>query len=75
MTKASWEERLFGSQVIVHYQGQPRPDLRAGTYKQELRESWWKVAYWHAPSDLLSVLSYTTLGHPPQWSEPSHTNH
>lgn len=38
MTNALWRGEIIC--LIGHSQGKPKRDLRAGTYKQELTESW-----------------------------------
>lgn len=49
----------YNSQVILHHREKSGQELRAGTWRQELKPTPWRVAaYWLDLPSLFSLLSY-----------------
>lgn len=68
MPKARWGGKgLFNSLHFTLWSITGGSQERAGTWMQELMQRPWRsTAYWIAPHDLLSLLSYTTQCHQPR---------
>jgi hypothetical protein len=64
MTKIKMEKNrvYFTSQFVVHHGGKVDYELKAGIWKQELKQKPWRnAAYWFTPHNLLSLFSYRIL--------------
>jgi len=62
------KERVYlaftSTSLFIIEESQDRNSSRAGTWRQELMQRPWRdVAYWLAPRDLLTLLSYRTQDH------------
>ena len=68
MTKSSLrEERVCLTYIIlVHHGGKPGQELKAGPWRQELKQKAVRnAAYWLASHGLISLFPYTTQDHLP----------
>jgi hypothetical protein len=58
------ERACFISQLRANHPGKSEQELKAGAWRQELKQRpWGDAANWLAPRGLLSLLSYSTQDH------------